>query len=446
MGLVWMARHVHLAQRVAVKVLREEIAANPKSVARFVREARTVALLRSDNIVRVTDVDMPVGEAPYMVMELLEGDDLANVLHARGRLTVGQAAWIVAEACGAMIEAHKHGIVHRDLKPSNLFLARRSSSTAGPEAATVQLKVLDFGISKAILASDTPNADLDLTASDRLIGSPRYMSPEQVRGNRQVDARTDIWALGAILYELVGGIAPFDGASIGDTLARVASEPPVSLRHVVPGVPAEVAAIVERCLEKNPDARFGTARELLAAIKPFATEPMTLGSAPADVSTGSERPRTLPYATTQASPELSTKSAASLSSQREASLPPPARRRRWPWAVAIAIAALGTLGLRLSGLRVTDGTREPTRAAAIEPVAAPPRGEPVAPPPAIPAPTPAPQVSALPVVSATASASASASANAAPPAIPSARRAERPGKRPDAAPSADDALELGARR
>ena len=192
MGVVVLARHVQLDQLVALKFLLAQSLTNPKVVARFEREARAVVKLKSEHVARVLDVGTMEAGAPYIVMEYLEGEDLSQTVERRGPLPVAEAVDYLLQACEALAEAHGMGIVHRDLKPGNLFLTRRVDGKS-------LVKVLDFGISKL----EGGREDLALTQPAEVVGSPKYMSPEQLRASRLADARSDIWSLGVILYELI---------------------------------------------------------------------------------------------------------------------------------------------------------------------------------------------------------------------------------------------------
>ena len=200
MGVVFAATHEKLGQAVAIKMLLPEYARHPELVARFGREARASAQLRHRNSARVIDVDETTTGIPYMVMERLHGHDLETELEARGKLEIAEAVQYVVEACAAMTEAHQRGIVHRDLKPSNLFLSTEADGS-------VCVKVLDFGISKV------QSEEGRITSTQHQMGTPLYMSPEQVRSAKSVDARTDVWSLGVILYELLTGDTPFKGST-----------------------------------------------------------------------------------------------------------------------------------------------------------------------------------------------------------------------------------------
>ena len=258
MGAVYVAHHVALDQRVAVKVLAGHAALD---VARFVREARAAAKLKSEHVVRVSDVGTADGVGAYMVMEYLVGSDLGQMLDAHGPLPISEAIDAVVEVTEALAEAHSLGIVHRDLKPSNLFLAQRT------DHASI-VKVLDFGISKMTNFDD---ATQKLTETRALIGSPHYMSPEQLRSARDVDGRADIWSLGVVLYELLTASMPFDGQTAGAVFANVLETIPKPVRSLRPDVPEQVDAVVARCLRRDPRERFQYVAELSMALAPFGT-------------------------------------------------------------------------------------------------------------------------------------------------------------------------------
>jgi serine/threonine protein kinase len=259
MGVVVAATHMHLGQKVALKLMLPEMLARPALAERFGREARAAASLRSAHAAHVFDVGVLDTGVPYMVMEFLEGSDLASILLARGPLPVEMAVDCVLQACDAVAEAHSLGIVHRDLKPGNLFLTRRNDGRA-------LVKVLDFGISK----QTTTPAELSITRTTEVIGSPNYMSPEQFRAARGVDTRSDIWSLGVILHELLSGGVPFVAENFNELVLKVLQEPPLPLSTLTPGATPDLARIVNRCLEKDPAHRFATVAELAAALAPFA--------------------------------------------------------------------------------------------------------------------------------------------------------------------------------
>ncbi|HEY8079529.1 MAG TPA: protein kinase [Labilithrix sp.] len=257
MGVVFEAVHRRLNQHVALKMLRPHVRDDPETIARFEREARAAGQLRSPNIARVLDVETQA-DLPYIVMELLEGRDLEDEVEAcSDRLPINDAVDYVLQACAGMHEAHAAGIVHRDLKPANLFLC---STPDGP-----LVKILDFGISKV---ADSESARL--TRQMTTMGSPVYMSPEQLRDAKDVDARADVWGLGVILYELIAGRPPFAGTVTQVTAAIVADvAPPLSTLRS--NVPSGLDVVVAKALEKKPEARFQSAEELAEALMPFAS-------------------------------------------------------------------------------------------------------------------------------------------------------------------------------
>jgi serine/threonine-protein kinase len=262
MGIVVAATHVELDQRVALKFLLPEAMESVEVVERFAREARAAVKIESEHVARVIDVGKLENGLPYMVMEYLNGRDLAAELDEHLKLSVEDTLEYVLQACEAIAQAHALGIIHRDLKPANLFVTTRPDGTTS-------IKVLDFGISKVSLAGASP-AEMSLTQTAAIMGSPTYMSPEQMRASRDVDPRADIWALGVILYELLAGQPPFMGSTMPELCASILKDAPEPLRNLRPDVPEEVETAIMRCLEKNPAARFSNVAELTAALVDFA--------------------------------------------------------------------------------------------------------------------------------------------------------------------------------
>jgi serine/threonine-protein kinase len=248
MGWVVVATHLHLEQRVALKFMHAGHAGNqPEAVARFIREARAAARVQSEHVARVSDVGTLDNGAPYLVMEYLEGHDLDAELRKNRAMPPAQVVDLALQACEGLAEAHAAGIVHRDLKPANLFLARKNDGS-------VRVKLLDFGISK--LAPLAGASDVGMTSTQALMGSPLYMSPEQLRSSKNVDRRTDIWSMGVILYEMLSGNAPFEAETLPEVCSRIMAEPPPPLRQVKSDVPAPLEAVVMRCLDKDVTRRY----------------------------------------------------------------------------------------------------------------------------------------------------------------------------------------------
>jgi serine/threonine-protein kinase len=261
MGVVVAARHIELDNRVAIKFLLPLFLSNQEAVARFAREARAAVKIQNEHVARVTDVGTLPNGAPYMVMDYLEGEDLAAWLEQRGPLPVDQAVEFVLQACVAVADAHALGIVHRDLKPANLFCVRRTDGQ-------LSIKVLDFGISK--MADMTGLASGSVTRTSAMMGSPSYMAPEQMRSSKDVDGRTDIWALGVILFELIAGRPAFLAETVPAMAIKIATEPAPAIQNLRPDVPAGLEAILLKCLEKDRTRRYANVAELAVALLPFA--------------------------------------------------------------------------------------------------------------------------------------------------------------------------------
>ncbi|NUP13027.1 MAG: serine/threonine protein kinase [Polyangiaceae bacterium] len=244
-------------QRVAIKLLRDGLSKDPEVVARFQREGRAVSTLTSKHVVRVLDFGTAHEERPFMVLEFLSGADLAKELAKRTVLPLDEAASYLAQACHAMIEAHDAGIVHRDLKPTNIVLAEENGRRI--------VKLVDFGISKITRGP----IDDHVTATNALFGSPLYMSPETFRSAKLADARSDIWSLGVIFYEMITGFLPFhadNAVAVGLCVTREPHIPP-SVRKL--GLPGSTDVVIARALKKDPNERYQTTRELLAALEVF---------------------------------------------------------------------------------------------------------------------------------------------------------------------------------
>jgi serine/threonine protein kinase len=261
MAAVFAATHLALRQKVAIKFLLPALSEDAGIVERFMREGRAAARIRSEHVVRVFDVDEVEGR-PYLVLEYLDGEDLAALV-AEGPQPVLRAVEFVLQVCEALAEAHVAGIIHRDLKPANLFLCHRADGSPC-------VKILDFGISKILRTEDRDSGFRTLgTLPMTVMGSPHYMSPEQIASSTDVDERTDIWSMGAILHELLTGRPPFESGTITGLCARILTDRPPLLTKERADVPEALEAVVLRCLEKERVRRFANVAELARALVAF---------------------------------------------------------------------------------------------------------------------------------------------------------------------------------
>lgn len=378
MGAVYEARHRELGKRVALKALHRRIAEDPRARARFVAEGRAMSRLRHPHVVDVSDHGILDG-VPFLVMEYLEGETLAEVIARDGALSVERAVEVMLPVCAAMAATHQEGIVHRDLKPANIFLSRDG---LGRE----QVKVLDFGVSKI------ESLDVDgLTATGALIGTPWYMSPEQAEDPRNAHAASDQYTLGVILSECVTGRRAFDGKSLYLVLRNIVSGTMVTPRAVRPDIPEAFEAVVLRAVSVDISARYASVDELARALLPFAPTPSRTSWGP--IFRASQEPAAepapappvaAPGTTLDRTPEPDTFDTAAIVS--------PPRRRHATVAGALALVA-GALVLAWWVAVPRPTATRPTSPRV--PVAASPA--PTRPPPAPPAPPPTP---AAPVVEA----------------------------------------------
>jgi serine/threonine-protein kinase len=434
MGVVVKAMHLQLHQPVAMKFLLPEVLGNQQVVQRFLREAQAAVRLKSEHVARVIDVGSLETGAPYMVLEYLEGADLSNF--PRSQLSVGGVVDLMLQACEALAEAHSLGIVHRDVKPANFFITR------GSDGAPL-LKVLDFGISKS------PVAGSNLTATQSVMGTPAYMSPEQMRSSRDVDHRTDIWALGVVLYELLQGVPPYGGDTFSSMVIKVVNDP---LPRMTVALPGDLDAIVYRCLEKDPARRFQNVAELAQALAKYAQSDtqaaISVQRTRSIIGLEARRSSVESGAGGRAIPP------STLSGAVGAQTRPPGSGRRWPivagLVVLVAVVAVAVVASNGGGgpKAAGPGPAAPTAASPSPPAAAPAAtppasgavattpapapaaapAAPVAPPPAAP---PAPPPATPPPAPATAVAQPSA------PAAPSAGvPATQPAAAAQAAPEA----------
>jgi serine/threonine protein kinase len=361
MGVVVAATHLQLEQLVALKFMLPHALVNQEAVQRFMREARNAVKLRSEHVARIIDVGTLPNSAPYIVMEFLQGTDLQSVLEKQGVVPVQTVVDYILQASEAIAEAHAHGIVHRDLKPANLFLTRR------PDGQPL-VKVLDFGISKA-----GGTSDFQLTQTAAVMGSPAYMSPEQMRSSKLVDSRSDIWALGVILYQAATGQVPFAAETFTELCLRVAMDPAPAMRAPY-AIPPGFEAMVQRCLEKDPAHRPQTIAELAQILQPFASQPQgaQLAERIVRVLHGDAGP---PSVSGSHNVQRSPSTLGNLSGQ----LVSGKRRSKWPLIGALIVAGGAVAGV-VAALSMTPAPPVETKpAAAPEPAVAPPP-----PPPQVP--------------------------------------------------------------
>lgn len=264
MGIIVAAKHIELEENVAIKFLRDEFAQKPEIVGRFAREAKAAAKIKSTYTATVHDVGISEDRGPFIVMEYLEGEDLEVVLQSDGRIPYARAAEYIMQAGEALAAAHAAGIIHRDVKPANLFLVKSDHNVP-------IIKVLDFGVSKTALTGNVFGGAISLVKTQSLlVGSPIYMSPEQLRGTQEVGFTSDVWSLGAVLYELITGETAFTGSSITELCAAVLESTPQSIRTRAPEAPPELEEVVMTCLEKDPKKRYQTVAEVVVALARFA--------------------------------------------------------------------------------------------------------------------------------------------------------------------------------
>ncbi|HRG99782.1 MAG TPA: serine/threonine-protein kinase [Polyangiaceae bacterium] len=454
MGVVYEAMHTRLNQRVALKFLLPADLNDHEALARFEREARASAALTSPHIVRVVDVGKTAHGLPFIVMEFLEGHDLAQRLKQSGPVEPTDLVDLIIQACAAMAEAHGAGIVHRDLKPSNLFMAEQTNGRS-------IVKVMDFGISKITAEND------ELTTTQTMLGTPQYMAPEQVLSSRAIDHRADIWSLGVVLYRALTGRYPFRGDNAAQMAVAIATTQPEDIREVDPTLPRELADVVMKTLSRDPAARYQDMASLAEALAPFGTRGAQSASFRAWTARSRSGPqprvepprpsaaevvaaRTISLSSAGGLPALVAAAPAETRTFRTFVAPADQGQKTARWAVGAAGAAVVGLGSAIA-IVVILLSRRPSAAAAGE---APPEPVPVAstalaaPPPTAP-PTPSEPSTTPAPPSATAKATPrrpgqplATHAPVAPAAPASAKPTAKPPVKPPAGKGGDDPLHL----
>ncbi len=438
MGVVLAARHLGLDEMVAVKLIREERAEGSAALARFQREARAAARIKSEHVARVLDVDQLPEGAPYIVMELIDGTDLHALVKRRGPLPPDEAVTYIIQACEGLAEAHALGMVHRDLKLKNLFLTKRRDGRA-------LIKVIDFGVVKFSPLGDDDDTAFDgsisqlerqrareatLTGAAVLVGSVHYMAPEQIRASNVVNAQADVWSLGVCLYTLLTGALPFDGDTVAAVCAAIQGRPPPDVRELAQHAHPDIATAVMRALEKDVRRRFANVAELAAAIAPHGLDhaaPTRIeailqsdvrpNAAAFITSSEPDRGSTMTSGNAVSGRVESTIDAAAIGSLASHPSPSsiPSTKRRW---LTGAIVAVGAAAASFAvWTRPAAGPR-----AQAEPTAAPPPTTAAAPAP----PPPSEPAAPAPVETSSASANAVASATTTHPAAKRPSRAPKP--------------------
>jgi len=425
MGSVWAGVHTTLGTRVAVKFIDIEHASSREARQRFENEARAAASLRSKHVVEVYDHGVTDDGRPFIVMEFLDGEPLDRRLDRVGRLHAKDAARIVGQVCRALQKAHAQGIVHRDLKPENVFLVWDDED--GADVA----KVVDFGIAKF---TDSMTASTSATRTGSVLGTPYYMSPEQARGLRSVDFRSDLWSVGVITFRCMTGHLPFEGEAVGDVLVKLCTAPLPVPSELVPDLPPGFDEWIKRALSREPEGRFRNAAELSTSLSNVCG--LSVGSQSSDAFSGIVMPpmtaRGGSFAATTPSPALATAHSHGTTGAPITQTPTPRPERpRVSTFIAVGLLAVTVLGIGVAVLTKKIGSAPAPEPASQSELKALPEA-----PVAAPGPTAAPTVALTVAPPAPAVEPTAPPATAAPAAPPSAATAAattpapRPGKRP----------------
>ena len=326
MGIVLEATHLALKQRVALKFLLPAALADKGAVARFEREARAAVQLKSEHVVKVMDVGRMPDGAPFMVMEYLEGVNLSEIIRDQEQLPIPVVLNYLLQMCEAVSEAHRLGIIHRDLKPENIFITTNVSGEP-------LVKVLDFGISKM------NGEQMSLTHTTQVLGSPYYMSPEQLRSSRDVDQRSDVWAIGAILYEMLSGHVPFEANTMMELCTQVLESTPPPLSNFRSDIPPEMVSVVEGCLAKQRDDRLASVAEIVRRLGPPPGQTGRYLLPPPEAHSGITGRSTMPVARGIPGGTATSWDALGVTS----------KRKRMPWIIGGAVIVAG-LALSLGGV------------------------------------------------------------------------------------------------
>ena len=376
MAAVYLAHHELLQQDVAIKVLLPDVALKPDMAARFLNEARAAVRLRDEHIAMVMDVGRLEDESAYIVLEYLEGHDLEETLESEGPMPWERVVDYVLQALEAVAQAHAMGVVHRDLKPSNLFLAKRHNG------GTI-VKVLDFGISKI----ENPSSDMSVTSTKTMLGSPAFMSPEQLRSAKKVDLRTDIWAVGVIFYHLLTNAFPYEAESVGELFAAVLEQEPAAIRAKRPDVPEALEAVYRKCLARSTADRYQNVAELAAALEPIATADgkLSIGRirktlSITEPSPTTTQPRAKMPSLAEVAPTLAVGTSTTSRASWSESVNTSKKTKGVPRAALIGAGAIVVSALVITGAVVLHSSSTPTAATAATttPVAATTTAEPTA--------------------------------------------------------------------